>query len=220
MSIKEHHTQVTKTARYYTSGELNSQTKNVLIVLHGHRQLAGEFIKTFTELTEKGYYVIAPEGLSKFYLKGDYGDIGATWMTKEDRQNEINDYVNYLDNLYKAEIRDIQQKYNYKVTALGFSQGAATLSRWLAYGKSRVDKAIFWCGNLAHDLDYSVKSNLHKAELLIVYSDNDPYLTINFMESHIKMLKDNGLNPKTYMFSGVHEINMNLLNNACVLYYI
>lgn len=211
MIVKENHIKTAKTARYYTFGELNQHTKNIWIVLHGHRQLAGDFINIFSELAEQGYYVVAPEGLSKFYLKGDYGDVGATWMTKIDRQNEINDYVSYLDKLYDEVIRNNPKKSGIKVTALGFSQGAVTLSRWLTLGNSKINRAIFWCGNLAQDLDFSENSNLHKAELFIVYSDNDLYLTLEFMKSHTKMLEKNGLNPKTYMFHGTHEINRELL---------
>ncbi|MEJ2217164.1 MAG: hypothetical protein P8099_11170 [Gemmatimonadota bacterium] len=36
---------------------------------------------------------------------------------------------------------------------LGFSQGAATASRWAAYGGLQPDELVLWSGLLAHDLD-------------------------------------------------------------------
>jgi len=97
---KEKHITVSRTARYFTLGELSQSTKDIWIVLHGHRQLAGDFINIFNELAVEGSFIIAPEGLMRLYIKGDYGDVGASWMTKEDRESDINDYVKYLDKLY------------------------------------------------------------------------------------------------------------------------
>ena len=36
---------------------------------------------------------MAPEGLSRFYLEGFSGKVGATWMTREDRLNDIDNYL-------------------------------------------------------------------------------------------------------------------------------
>ena len=43
----KNHIQVTKTARYFTLGELNEKTLEVWFVLHGYAQLASDFIKDF-----------------------------------------------------------------------------------------------------------------------------------------------------------------------------
>ncbi|MEZ4763957.1 MAG: hypothetical protein R3C26_12480 [Calditrichia bacterium] len=40
--------------------------------------------------------------MSRFYLQSTNGRIGATWMTREDRENEIADYLAYLNNLSEA----------------------------------------------------------------------------------------------------------------------
>src|SRR6187399_859990 len=102
--LKEHHIPVTRTARYYTLGEFTDNTKDIWIFLHGHRTLAGNFISEFKELADSGSFLYAPEGLMRVYLKGDFGDVGASWMTKEDRDSDIKDYVNYLDRLFFDEI--------------------------------------------------------------------------------------------------------------------
>lgn len=211
MLPKENHIKVTRTARYYTLGEINNNTKKVWIVLHGHKMLAGNFIKTFAELADAGDYIIAPEALSRLYVKGDYGDVGANWMTKEDRESEISDYVNYLDELFEKEITPYKKKSSFEINTLGFSQGAATLSRWLSYGKARVDKAIFWCGNLAHDVDYSKSEQFKHTSIYLVFAENDQYYPSNFYKTQIELLQKYGIEPKSHVFNGKHEINAGLI---------
>ena len=212
--LKENHISVTRTARYFTLGELNNNTKDVWVLIHGHRQLAGGFISNFAELAAAGSFLVAPEGLMRLYIKGDYGDVGASWMTKEDRENDIKDYINYLDKLYFDIIIPKANEFNLRINALGFSQGSATLSRWLTLGKAKVNKAVFWCGSLAHDVDYSKYPDFKKTEIYQVFSSNDPHYDKNFPNLQIEILKKEGITPKTFIFTGGHEVNPGLMKKA------
>ncbi len=214
MNPLEQHITVTRTARYFTLGELNQSTKDIWIVLHGHRQLAGKFIVQFKELADEGSFIIAPEGLMRLYIKGDYGDVGASWMTKEDRESDIKDYVNYLDKLYTEIIAPAKNKYSLKVNGLGFSQGSATLSRWIALGKSKIDKAFFWCGNLAHDINYSKAENFKSTGIKLVFADNDQYYVKDFYLTQEKLLKNAGIKFETIIFSGGHEVSAELIKKV------
>src|SRR5690349_3227636 len=89
VTLTEHHITVKRTARFYTLGELNNNTKDIWIFIHGHRDLAGKFITKFAELADSGNFLIAPEALMRLYIKGDSGNVGASWMTKEDREADI-----------------------------------------------------------------------------------------------------------------------------------
>ena len=124
--MQEHHLQVKRTARYFTLGELNESTQNVWFVLHGYGQLAQFFIRKFEVLNDGQTFIVAPEALSRFYLEGVSGRVGASWMTKEERPHEISDYIFYLNHLYDTllEGRDV---YKLTINFLGFSQGTATL---------------------------------------------------------------------------------------------
>ena len=102
--IREHQISIKKTAKVYTLGNITT-AKHVIVVLHGYGQLAKYFINKFKPLVDDDYYIIAPEGLSKFYLNGHSGRVGASWMTKEDRQIEINDQIEYLINNLSKEIK-------------------------------------------------------------------------------------------------------------------
>ena len=79
------------------------------VVCHGYRQLARRFIREFQGIAGAERRIVAPEGLSRFYLDEEGGPhgpearVGATWMTREDRIAEIDDYVAYLDALAERE---------------------------------------------------------------------------------------------------------------------
>jgi predicted esterase len=205
--VVENQIKVTRHARYYNIGEINDNTKNIWFVLHGYGQLAEEFIKWFDEIHDNNTFIIAPEALSRFYLKDGYGKIGASWMSKEDRENEISDYVNYLDEIYSHFI-NTGNPQKYKVNALGFSQGASTLSRWAALGISELNKIIFWAGELAKEVDYK---KLNDNEIHLVFGNNDPIFPEGFYKTQEELLDSYGVKYKTHIFEGKHEINTKLV---------
>src|SRR6266550_3439645 len=141
--VSEHHLSVARTARYYTLGEPGAT--EVWFVCHGYGQLAGRFLRRFEPIADGSRLVVAPEGLNRFYVgSGEHRDqpVGATWMTREDRLNEIADYVKYLDAVY-ADVFGGKPTAA-RVRALGFSQGAATASRWVA--RARPASTSWCCG--------------------------------------------------------------------------
>ena len=213
----EHHIPVTRTARYYTLGELNEKTKDIWILIHGHKQLAGNFITGFQELTGEGSFLIAPEGLMRLYVKGESGDVGASWMTKEDRKSDINDYVNYLNRLFSDTIENKAKLFNLKINALGFSQGAATLSRWLVMGAAKINKAVFWCGSLAHDVDYSQAEKFKQTEIHQVFAGDDRYYDSDFPAQQIEILRKAGITSETFIFSGGHTVSVKLMKEAGII---
>ncbi|MFI5144008.1 MAG: alpha/beta hydrolase, partial [Ignavibacteria bacterium] len=186
---------------------INDKTQNVWFVLHGYGQLAGDFIKSVEQIADNNTVIIAPEALSKFYQDHGNGKIGANWMTKEDRDNEINDYVNYLDELYSKVIKDTGSP-GCKINALGFSQGAATVSRWAELGKTKFNKLIFWAGEIAKDVEYK---KIKESEIHLVFGNNDPVFPGEFYKTQEELLDKHGLKYKTHIFEGKHEINKKLL---------
>ena len=103
-----HRLSVQRSARYFTlGGDGDGHVRSVWYVLHGYRQLADRFIERFRELASPARRIVAPEALNHFYLEdrathgphGPSAPVGATWMTRHDREVEIADYVAYLDRL-------------------------------------------------------------------------------------------------------------------------
>ncbi|MDB9775759.1 hypothetical protein OAB47_05950 [Vicingaceae bacterium] len=97
-------------------------------------------IKSFVGLSNT--FVIAPSGLSKAYLKGFNGRVGANWMTSHEREEEILDYNNYLNQVIKYFCHEKEE--NIQINVLGFSQGAATACRFVNQNKIKSDSSLGW----------------------------------------------------------------------------
>ncbi|MFN6946757.1 MAG: alpha/beta hydrolase [Cytophagaceae bacterium] len=208
--MKEHHIVVNKTARYYTLGTLNDKTKKVWFIFHGYGQLADFFINHFRVLEDEHTYIVAPEALSKFYLNGFNGRVGATWMTKEDRETEIADYINYLNQLYKT----LGLGKNIELNVLGFSQGVATAYRWItSIQEATLTKLILWAGILPPDMDIEPGKQLDiikNTQTYFIYGKNDPFYKEEHRDKINEFLK---IKPDMQIisFDGEHEINQEVL---------
>lgn len=199
-------------ARYFKIGEISQQTKAVWFVLHGYGHLAQYFLKKFELLTNHGVCVIAPEGLSRFYLedvntRSQTGNnrVGATWMTRENRLADIENYIEFLNTVYKTELKSYP---NIQVTLLGFSQGAATVSRWALHNSIAFNNLILWAGIFPDDMDFETGKELLKHKTVHqVYGSNDPFLTKPRL-AEMKMLSEKiGVTFAPIIFDGGHELH-------------
>jgi predicted esterase len=213
--MQSHSISIAKTARYWTLGNLTAQTRQIWFVCHGYGQLAEYFIKKFEVLDTKSNFIVAPEALSRFYLDGFAGKVGATWMTKEDRLHEITDYINYLNQLYAQVLSpDIQENPQINIKLLGFSQGTSTMLRWAFEGKVRFDELIVWAGSFPHDLDYSrVASVLEGKKVYFIYGKNDELIKPEIFETQMQEIAQKGIHPEVIVFDGKHELNEGIIQN-------
>ena len=202
---------VSKTARYYLSREISENIKSVWFVLHGYGQLAEDFIRNFEAISNDYTLIVAPEALNRFYWKGFGGRIGATWMTKEDRLNEIKDYINFLNMVYSEVMCNFSTKPT-KISVLGFSQGAATACRWVVDSGIKFDQLILWGGTIPPDINNKESEKILEASnLAIVIGDKDEFIDENLIDREIKHLDENKLIYKLIRFNGKHEIKPEIL---------
>jgi predicted esterase len=204
------HIQVTKTARCATHGALHANTRYIWVVLHGYAQLATDFIEPFESLNPDENFVISVEGFSRFYTKGFSGRIGATWMTKEDREHDIQDNIQYLDSV-SAHFK-LADYTSAKIIVLGFSQGVATATRWVVSTKLTIDAFVMYAGEMA--AEYQTKP-LHSAftriKNILVAGDKDPLLQL-FNQEKISDIFE-GYFFQSISFDGIHEVNQNSLKD-------
>ena len=202
---------ITKTARYYTTGNPSLNIRTVWFVLHGYGQRAEEFIKYFKPLQNDESLIIAPEGLNRFYLKGFNGKTGAAWMTREERENEIIDYINYLDSVYDEVIR-YSLLNNVIINVIGFSQGAATACRWVSKKNSPINRLILWGGEIPEDVELPLLGkNLGSSGVEFVLGDKDEFISDDKLTGSTERLLKIQLNHKIYRFNGKHEIKAEVL---------
>lgn len=208
-----HHFTTQRTARYYTDGPEAAEAKNFWLACHGFAQMAGDFIKEFEPLTRMGSRIVAPEALNRFYTRGFDGKVAATWMTREDREAEIADYVAYLDGLYQQEtqaLHPVTQKH-----LLGFSQGTATVCRWVAARKPSFNHLWLCSGDLPHDLDWVAFVNAMLGKKLhLVIGTSDPLIPADRKEATKAKIEEHGLNYKLHEFDGAHVLNLGILESG------
>lgn len=204
--MEAHHIKIQRTAHYYTLGEANQNTKNWWIVTHGYGQDASQFIYKFEEVFDENTFVIAPEGLSRFYYDHKTGYVGASWMTKRDRLDEIDDYCNYLDLLYKE--YGSKMPGDVRIHLLGFSQGGATQCRWIHARRPQFDNLILWACDFPNDLNYrDIETYMSDKKAYLVVGDEDQFVTPERLEHFKKLMDDQGFQREEIEFSGKHVVD-------------
>lgn len=213
--VELHHITVRRTARYCTLG--GGAPRSVWYVLHGYRQLADRFIERFRPIASPGRLIVAPEALNRLYLDDEPGSlkahgadspVGATWMTRHERETEIADYVGYLDRLDRALglDRDVRR------VVLGFSQGSATAARWAMLGRRRLSRLVLWGGLFPVDppADRHVR-RLRRLAPVVVRSERDPSLPVERVDAHVAQLGAIGIAVATHEHDGGHAIGRDAL---------
>jgi len=177
--MQEHHFSTRRTARFFTLGSPERST-DLWIVCHGYGQLASRFLERFRPIEAEQRCILAPEGLSRFYLTESPTErrVGASWMTREDRLQEIDDYVRYLDGVY-----------------------AKIVPR---HGSSRIDRVIVWGGEVPPDLDLK---RLRVPRLTLVHGTRDEFFTPKIIAATESRLREHKIPYDLIPFEGGHEID-------------
>jgi predicted esterase len=200
---------VRKTARYFMLGEPGSDVRDIWFVCHGYGQLAADFLTCFTDLQAPGTLVIAPEGLHRFYWEKFSGKVVASWMTKEDREDDINDYVAFLS----AVLNEVKGECSGQVRlhVLGFSQGSATVCRWIDRSALKITSLIVWAGDVPEDLSSNFFQSLTDARSFLVVGTNDEFINEERLQKQVEILASRNFNPELIRFDGRHRIHTETL---------
>ncbi|HUF66188.1 MAG TPA: hypothetical protein VMM17_09440 [Gemmatimonadaceae bacterium] len=209
--LSEHHLPVGRTARYVTLGGMDGEVREIWVVCHGYGQRAARFARGFEPIASHTRRIVAPEALSRFYLDPPNaqthgtGRIGASWMTREDRQAEINDYVEYLNALWR-QVSAAQSEA--KLVVLGFSQGAATAARWAVLGSASPALLVIWAGSVPRDLlEGGALAKLSRIPLVLVVGRDDRFAPDAVVEEEERVLRGCDLHPRVVRFDGGHSID-------------
>ncbi len=212
---REHHLPVSRTARYFTLGEPTDEVRELWIVCHGYGQLANRFIRHFESIADPGRLIVAPEALSRFYVETPgktHADthVGASWMTREDRLSDIEDNIEYLDALH-AHVTSALSAQPLLLTVLGFSQGVATVSRWLERTSVRADRAILWGGVIPADVDFVTARALRAAQVVVVAGSADDHATPEMLAKQGARLAASEIFVDHITFDGSHRLDRETL---------
>lgn len=198
---------VQKTARYFSEG--NPDSGKLLIVLHGYGQLPQFFIRKFSAFYND-WHIVAPEGLHRFYTNGNSGRVGASWMTKEARESDIEDNISWIGQL--VELLTTDRTYS-EIVLLGFSQGAATAARYFYTGDHTINRLIIWASVFPADIDknqlFSRQSNA--SENIFVLGTHDLFFSETQQQEAHSFFRELGF--KTISFEGNHDIDEKTLED-------
>ena len=204
--MQSKHINVTKRARYFQIGEANSSIKKVWMVFHGYAMLSEFFIKKFEILNDGETLIIAPEALNRFYITEDFSRVGASWMTKLERENDIIENNQYIESLFQKVAKDIGHS-NFQLNILGFSQGSATACRWIFSGKNKVNNFIVWAGDIPKDsLTEENRSKWNSLNIFLVFGTKDPLITTDLSLKFQKRISEYKLNFDLVEYDGDHRI--------------
>jgi predicted esterase len=200
-----------RTGRYALIGADPASARRIWFVLHGYGQLAARFLRPFDGLVPADTCVVAPEGLNRFYRELPKTDgshlqkVGATWMTKEAREDDIADTLRWLDTVHATVIgtRAVEA-----VGVLGFSQGVATATRWIASGVVRPSAFVVWAGALATDVpQQALRDRLRTVDVTFIAGDHDPFLTEESRPQALAALRNIQSAAREVTFHGDHTLD-------------
>jgi len=195
---------VDKTARYWVSGNDKGITDRVIVLLHGYGMSAKDCLSLFGGMKLPGTLLVAPEGLSRFYSKGFFGDVVASWMTREERTQEIADQMGYLDRLLDVITHELAPNQP-EILVIGYSQGVATGSRWIKFRNGAgIKKFVAWAGEIAPDvLEMGWPADV---SVLQIYSLTDNFISAETFQKQASRLKAGGGVLEQYIYEGKHEV--------------
>lgn len=201
-----------RTGRYALIGAEPQRARRLWFALHGYGQLAARFLRPFDGIVPPDTCVVAPEGLNRFYRDQPRGDgshlqhVGATWMTREGRDDDIADTMRWLYGVYD-DVRRLGGD-EMPVGVLAFSQGVATATRWISSGFVRPQAFCVWAGTPASEVDdESMQTALHAADVTLVAGDADPFVTAESRETLLERLRRWNPSARAVSFSGDHRLH-------------
>jgi len=217
-AFEQRHISVPRSARYALMGSLEADLTEVWFVCHGHGQLAARFLSRFLPLEREDRLFVAPEALSRYYLAPPVAGphaantpVGASWMTSEDRDFEMTDYISYLDLLHD-EIFSVVDRSKVTLWTLGFSQGTATVARWVTRGRVEPDRVVLCSGLLPPELEASSAGRLSlRSPVTIVLGDRDQFAKPELIGDEKTRLEAIGVPFEVIRFQGGHEITPEVL---------
>ena len=203
--------QIEKKARYFQLGNPGNDTSIVWVVLHGYGMLSEFFIQKFKKLETKNTLIIAPEALNRFYIDTNYGRVGASWMTKDERQDDIKENIKYLNSLMDQIIKEIGHN-RFKINVLGFSQGGATACRWVFKSGLKFENLIMWAGDIPKDtLTEDNRLKWSDMNTHLVMGKKDELINEEMKAKFLKLVTDYKLDYKLTLYDGDHRIYPDVL---------
>ena len=99
-----------------------------------------------------------------------------------------------------------------RIVVLGFSQGTATVCRWLDRSDVRADQLVLWGGSIPPELDLAAWSErLRRVPITLVAGETDEFATPKIVAAEAERLSTAGVGFSLLRFGGGHLVDQNAL---------
>lgn len=209
--IRTEHLEVRRTALLASLGpEPGPAVRELWYLLHGQAMRAAQILEMARTLDDGSRLLVAPEALNRHYVGpavAKDAPIGATWMTRAEREADILDNVAYLESVH-AHMRRQFGGVTPPVTVLGFSQGGAAAVRWAANGGITPARLIVWESSLPPEVDYRALVGRQPAmRITYVCGTRDKFITPKVLEAQHTLLKQANVTFDEVSFDGGHRLD-------------
>ena len=131
-------------------------------------------------------------------------------MTKHEREVAIANNHRYLNLLMDQTLEKFAQVP--RIHVLGFSQGAATSTRWASQWSGKIDTLVLWAGGFAQDLSLDLgREKFEQTELILAFGDQDELIQEEHKKQQLELIQALGKQPNVVNFAGGHELDADLL---------
>jgi predicted esterase len=212
---------MTKTARYshensyQTLNSLTDQTKNIWICFHGLGYLAKYFKKYLEHLDPAQNYIIVLQAPSKYYQDKSFKHVGASWLTREETEQEIGNNLRYVQSVLENESVAGDPRNIF----FGYSQGVSMATRFLKKYDSSAKALILHSGSIPVELNAADGKHMLKLikQVIHISGKRDEYATpekVKQEESKLELLF--GTNCERHRPDIAHEVDKDLLERISI----
>lgn len=186
------------TGRVLVEDPAGAVLRGVLVGCHGYGQNAAilmEELRRIPGSTE--WRLVSVQALHRFYTRNDQAVV-ASWMTREDREQAIEDNIAYLGAVLDSVFDNTGAA---PIVLLGFSQGASMAARAAVRGRHRAAGLIMLGGDIPADVreqDFAAWP-----PVLIGCGDSDTWYGAR-VQSDLEFLRSRGVPHEYARFKGGH----------------
>lgn len=172
----------------------------ILVGFHGYGENAAIHLEELRRLRgARRWLLVAVQGLHRFYNR--QGQVMASWMTSEDREEAIADNIDFVASVVRA----VRQQAGEAVPLVyaGFSQGTAMACRAAAYAGHRGDGVIMLGGDIPPEIQADEAVRL--PPVILGRGRQDDWYTQEKLEADRAYLERRGIDVEVVLFDGGHE---------------
>lgn len=175
----------------------------LLVGFHGYRENATRHLAELERIPgAENWALLAVDALHAFYA-GSTGEVLRGWMTRELREEAIQDNVAYVRRILDVVRPEVG--WTVPLAFLGFSQGASMAWRaalLTGHGGAPAPKVVALAGDIPPEL--ASHAGPFPKEVLIAHGDKDEWYDQTKLSADVQLLQTKGIRPQTLTFDGAH----------------